>query len=182
MGIYVGGDIGTLTFRVARGLDFLAGNDVDYYIRSKLEHDYLSQNELCKKRLDKYLVELLRDNLDTFYNENKDILDPPENLDGLVKFYQEHDLDHTTYEILGEPKGHNKAWELYESLNDASDLQEVYNTIYNSRLYDGEMPSIAKTSESIMFRLYMVNHAAIQILKQESEDSATKTIHDKEQA
>ena len=63
MGIYVGGDIGSLVYRVARGLEFLAGNDVEYYQHSKLEHIFYEQEELDREALDKYLLDILLENI-----------------------------------------------------------------------------------------------------------------------
>jgi hypothetical protein len=171
MGIYVGGDIGTLVFRVARDLGFLAGDDIDYYIHSKLDHDFLDKKELSEDLLKEYLAQVLRDACDDFKPEDEDF-EPPEDFNSLIDFYKKNGLDRSCWEIIEEPKNYNKAWDLYEKLRGTCDLNEAYNAIHESSLYDGDMPCLGKTAENIMFRLYMVNHAAKKILKQESEARA----------
>lgn len=64
-GIYMGGDIHGLTFRVARGLEFLAGNDINYYIYSKLEQFNRDEREidedLVNEAVKEFLLQALED-------------------------------------------------------------------------------------------------------------------------
>jgi len=112
-GIYVGGDMDSLSFRVGEsyGLEFLAGNDVDVYIKSKLEHAYLDQIEFDEKALDEWL-EYVKD------------------------CYIDDELKLAQLE------------EFKENLKFAEGLHEIYDVIYRSPFYDGEMPiNTFKTSQ-----------------------------------
>lgn len=53
--------------------------------------------------------------------------------------------------------------DLKENLKFCDGLPEIYDVIYRSKFYDGEMPDIEKSKHSIIFSLYMVNHAAKKI-------------------
>jgi hypothetical protein len=169
MGIYAGGDINSLVFRVARGIDFLAGDDVDYYIYSKLDHIYLDQKELSKCLIESFLRETLWEAVEDLSVPNE-LESPPDNLEDTVKYYKDNNLNVPSWSMASNKDDkHTKAWDLYQYLYECSDLIEAYRIIYGSPLYQGEMPSIAQPSESVMFTLYMVNHAAKKILFQEAK-------------
>lgn len=171
MGIYLGGDIDSLVFRVSRDLSFLAGNDVDYYIHSKLEHIFLDQRDFCKEYFDDYLADILREALEEDYQptemteeeEDNEIV-YPKTLPELVAFYKKHNLD----EFSLQPLKYNKAWDLYEQIHECDDPQEIYNAVHETKFYDGEMPNITKPSERIRFCLYMAHLAAKKILQEKA--------------
>jgi hypothetical protein len=168
MGIYVGGDIGSLTYRVARGIDFLSGNDVDYYQHSKLEHDYYAKVELSKKRLKDFLKDILEEALDGFYfgdeeEDEKAEIDGFKTLEEVVAFYERKKLNVNSLSILEKPTRTTHAWDLYEGLIDCDELNEIYRIISESPLYEFDMPSITEHDHSVMFRLYMAHHAATKI-------------------
>lgn len=188
MGIYVGGDIGSLVYRVARGIEFLAGNDVDYYQHSKLEHIFYNQEEFSQENLNDFLFNVLLDSIQDHEKfreaeQNEDnlkimqlgieldedeaaahsTLRVPTNLSEAVKFYQDNGLD--AYPDR-KPQEYNYAWDLYESLRNNTDLADVRRLIYDSHFNNGDVPPLSKVDEGIMFRLYMVNHAAKKIIAQ----------------
>jgi len=166
MGIYVGGDIGSLTYRVARGIEFLSGKDVDYYQHSKLEHDYHDKVELSKKRLKEFLKETLEEALDDHHfgeDEEDAEINGFKTLEEAVAFYQRNNLDVNLLSTLKEPSRMNHAWDLYEDLVNCDELNEIYRLISESTIYNGDMPSITEHDHSVMFRLYMVHHAATKI-------------------
>lgn len=55
--IYMGGDIDALVFRVGAdyGIGFLAGDDINYYIYSKLDHVYQNQTDVDNDAVKDYL-------------------------------------------------------------------------------------------------------------------------------
>jgi hypothetical protein len=168
MGIYVGGDIDSLTFKVARGLEFLAGNDVDYYIHSKLEHIYYEKREFCKEYLDDFLAEYLWEATDRLeIEELEEGMERPGTLKEIVEFYKKHALDKDVWESRPDTKPHNKAWSLYADLQGVEDLPEIYHKIHDSEYYrqTGEMPPLTRPDHGVMFCLYMVHHAAKKILQ-----------------
>ena len=67
---------------------------------------------------------------------------------------------------MGELKQHNKAWDLYNELKNCRDLHEIYQIIHDSSYYYGEMPTLTKPDEGVMFCMYMVHYAAKKILEQ----------------
>jgi len=90
MGIYVGGDIDSLSYRVARGIEFLAGDDIDYYQHSKLEHVYYDKKVIDKNLVEDYLIDILWGALDGLPYEDIPN-DRPETIEKIVAFYQESD-------------------------------------------------------------------------------------------
>ena len=170
MGIYVGGDIDSISYRVARGIEFLAGDDIDYYQHSKLEHVYYDKKVIDKSLVEKYLIDTLWGATEGLpYEDIPD--DRPKTLEEIVAFYQKHGLDKDVWESReSKASPHNHAWDLYVNLNGCEDLQEVYQTIHDSTFYDGEMPAIDRADERVMFCLYMVHCAAKKILEAEKNE------------
>jgi hypothetical protein len=168
MGIYVGGDINSLSYRVARGLEFLAGDDVDYYQHSKLEYVYLDKKELDPALLKKYKADMLWEAFDEDYDIEGLPEKQPDTLEEIVKFYEDHRFNLCTYQVAtSEVRPCHRAWELYYDLGRLENLQEIYQKIYDSEYHRcGEMPCIDKAADSVMFCMYMVHHAAKKILEQ----------------
>ena len=169
MGIYVGGDISSLSYRVARGIEFLAGKDVDYYQHSKLEHIYMDKKELDKDALNVYLRDLLWEKAEVRDEDGVEV-ECPETLEKVVEYYESHELDKDIWSCRGgDDKPHNHAWDLYVNIEKCEDLQEICRTIYDSKCYDGDIPCIDKADEGVMFCMYMVHHAAKKILEAEKK-------------
>ena len=168
MGIYVGGDIDAIVYRVARGIEFLAGGDVDYYQHSKLEHAYYDKVQLDVDLLKGYLADTLWEALEEIRDWEDRPEEQPDTLEKIVKIYESREfLCRDKWEVVGELKQHNKAWDLYNELKDCRDLPEIYQIIRDSSYYNGEMPTLTKPDEGVMFCMYMVHYAAKKILEQE---------------
>jgi hypothetical protein len=176
-GIYVGGDMDCLSFRVDRDLGFLAGNDVNYYIYSKLESIFREQSEFRQDLADQivanYMVNYLKDEADlldltTNVTDNDDdcdelldrvhSLNDNSNLETVVSIYKELGLD-DEYEV--------KPFDYYKITRRISNADEFYSLSckYDDYCYDSNVSGPCK---SVMFRLYMVCHAARRIIEQES--------------
>lgn len=180
LGIYVGGDIDALTFKVSRGLDFLAGNDISYYIRSKLEHEFYSKVEFRQDLYNDFLLrvlwEAIENETDIKYPESWGYAHMPP-LEEMVSFYQREIAPKLEKTTKFDDTSYAKAWYFYEKIKDLTVLNEIYSEIFDSKFYayDGEMPTITQPDSHIMFRLYMVNHAAKKILATKKDDAFTKT-------
>jgi hypothetical protein len=169
-GIAMFGDTGTLVFNVgaAYGIKFLAGDDVEYYIHSKLEHD-LKTTELDEQAFEESKIKYVVSRL-----ERGDKGDDWPAQDG---------MDCETYRIvLGDwltaardkRKGHEPAWDTLDSLanfldGSASTIQEAHEHFSDSAPdcgfeYDWT-ERFEQPCQSLIGRLYMLRHAAQQILK-----------------
>ena len=59
--IYIHGDIDCLVWNVGRDISFLSGDDIDYYIHSKLTHDFRSQRDFDEEGLKEHLQDLVNE-------------------------------------------------------------------------------------------------------------------------
>lgn len=169
-GIAMFGDTGTLAFNVGAsyGLKFLAGDDVEYYIHSKLDHD-LKTTELDEQAFDEAKIQYAVSRL-----ERGDVGDDWPAQDG---------MDCDTYRtILGDwltterdkLKAYDPAWDVLNDLfgfldGSASTPQEAHEHFSDSALdcgfeYD-RSESFEQPRQRLICRLYMLRHAAQQILK-----------------
>jgi len=166
-GIAVMGDIDGLTFRVGSnyGIGFLAGDDVDYYIHSKLEHSCktteFDQDELkavAAYEVAQDLSEKLGDELRLEEDEIPDWLRNVEtariHFDDVLDFLEERYVFSEYVAFLEEARNCYDAREGYECLKDApfeiSDFWEY---------------RLEKPSYGLMFELYLINHAAKKIVE-----------------
>lgn len=176
MGIAVVGDIDGLTFNVGSsyGMPFLAGDDVSYYIHSKLEND-CKKRELDQGRLLEWITTRVVNHID---DQHRDALanagvDIPEWINGrdysredferlkdfVYDVYQQkldvmHDLwdwFHECHSLLERVEGVSDEHEAYDL-----DLKEVDFAWHDA-------PNITRPSESLMSRLYLINEAAKRI-------------------
>jgi len=140
--IYMSGDIGQLVWPNigSRGLSFLAGLDVEYYICSKLALVY-QDNEI---ELDIDSVNALIDNWSETY-------------DGAIPDTVREEIK----EGIDKARCSNKH-ELYEGLS------QIYAAVYNET-GDFEL-SLTRPSYSLMFRVYMCWLAARRILGLETQE------------
>ena len=169
-GIAMFGDTGSLVFNVGAsyGLKFLAGDDVEYYIHSKLDHD-LKTTELDEQAFEEAKIQYAVSRL-----ENGDVGDDWPAQDG---------IDCETYRvILGDwltaerdkLKSYDPAWDTLNYLfgfldGSARTPQEAHEHFSDSASdcgfeYDWT-ENFEQPCRSLIARLYMLRHAARQILK-----------------
>lgn len=184
-GIAVHGDIGSLSFRVGSyyGMEFLAGKDVWYYIHSKLDEAYRKRQvvkEKVKDMLAREMYYLLEDIVCDPNELNSGL--PEEEIGFKIQISEDSEYIDEMYEfaervfdgeISGIPERKAKMIsELYEAYKIFDDKyfevseEKAYEIMYENTsidLCDGL--SITEPDESIMFRLYIANHAAKQIMK-----------------
>lgn len=174
-GIAVFGDISTITFRVGSsyGIDFLAGNDIDYYILSKVESnckDYELDEKHFKDVCQSCVVDFIYDNkelftIDELLDENQELPDfvsrEGDNWAKIKQFVNsayEGSINHEIFSLncfMDEAEEVSTIEEAYHVLGDYSSLFECPYFDYNFK----------EICESTMFLLYMINHAAKQIKK-----------------
>lgn len=178
-GISVVGDIDGLSFGVglSYGMAFLAGNDVDYYIRSKLER-HCQDRELDEDRLREHVLCGLAEKI-CHHVDDEEWEKLPEWLresmqrtadkwDSLEAFVKEMTCSDPMSDQWGE-------WsELISEVADLDRLDEAerYVSDHHEELglgVDWWELRIDRPSHSLMSRLYMVRHAARQILQQQEE-------------
>ncbi|HAM42112.1 MAG TPA: hypothetical protein DCS42_06930 [Nitrospiraceae bacterium] len=180
MGIAVVGDIDGLTFNVGSnyGMPFLAGNDVGYYIHSKLEAS-CKEKELNRER---YLEWVARCVIRYIANNHIDGLE--ERKVAIPDWLTEHaDPDHKDFERLRDFVYHvwhgfdcaDELWDWFYSchnLLDSADGAAEMHEAYALPDLDGvdfdwaDAPDFEKPRESLMVRLHMVNEAAKRIMAQ----------------
>ncbi|MBC8742888.1 hypothetical protein F6X40_41225 [Paraburkholderia sp. UCT31] len=173
--VSVTGDIDPLVFQVSRGLDFLAGNDIEYYIHGKLSPE-------CKS------VELDRDamNRDRFDRLHAEVDD----LHGAA--LAEAGIKDTDYERFADlialaeslPEGEGEAARALEAALDLATRDEsfvgteheYYHLLGELDLDTSDMGQITKPTDTLMTWLYLANEAARQILD-DAALSATELAH-----
>lgn len=166
-GITITGDIGELTFDVARDLEFLAGKDIDYYIHSKLTQEYREQKILSKKKVQQMIYQTLHsclyDSIPEGFKFDNDSL----NLKPLLEIAQTQTDRKEVEELLD-------AYEELRLCDFEPDLgaNKVYEIMFECSFVDCEIPTITEYSPLVMNRLYIVNEAARRIL--EMEESKNK--------
>ena len=151
----------SLIFHVVGGINFLAGDDVDYYIHSKLDEPYRSMNELDEDAFEEWLAGFLYKDL---IKNDKPV---PENFDEdrpslkvMLDWYENDEDQH-----YSEGSDAISRWEmLCEHDNELAAACDIIST-YDENYCD-IIPSIIKMDSSVKFALYMVNEAAKRILKQ----------------
>lgn len=166
-GIAIVGDIDNMTFRVGSsyGIAFLAGDDVGYYIHSKLD-DHCKERELDAEILKSSMIEWIKDHVEQKFPEwYVPAFRPDQTSEFSVwlhaKWYNMAESDH-------------RVWDWYHLLDQVDDLI-CGNDIHAVHTFLNENSqnlceewwdhTFTKPSESLMHRLYMVNHAAKEIMK-----------------
>lgn len=176
-GIAIVGDIDNLTFNVGSsyGINFLAGDDIGYYIHSKLSMAHRKEQldlRTTKKLLCQPLGQLIGQwpNAPEWIRELDD--GSEEDFDRLNKWLGEHWIDDEAPDNALEIQ---EAVEEIGNLNDSS--EEAYHVIgQHEELLDlgGEWYELISTepSASLMQELYLINHAAKQIKAQMQGEAA----------
>ncbi len=178
-GISIVGDIDGLTFSVGLGygMQFLAGDDVDYYIHSKLEQN-CKERELNEDQLREYVLcgiaKLICDHVsdeewetlpDWLKEDDQRTADKWDNLEAF--------LDEKTGKGGPDDEWDEWAYLVAEvAALDHLDEAERYVADYHEQLGLGDdwwELSIDRPAHNLMSRLYMVRHAARQILQQQEE-------------
>jgi len=163
-GISVMGDIGNLTFRVgvSYGMAFLAGNDVDYYIHSKLDSALYEKVDFDGDRFMEGVAHRLADAL---YDE----------LDGNVPHWMSHN-EYTPGKLYGwlaeQPKKlattKHHFVKIYDQAARVGTVEDAVGFLQGSDLFDDpeSWPSYTMPSAAIRQELYIVNEAARRIMTQ----------------
>jgi hypothetical protein len=204
MGISVVGDIDGLLFNVGSnyGLPFLAGDDIDYYIHSKLESD-CKNRELDRDRLiwvvtqevmehlfaklddeDIEIIErVLGNKLPEMASDSHEAAEMPNDCKELVKLLcaKHSEIDRIYAEELDvcpdwiRNEDVRQCLELIEEVEGVGALNEAYELLNGFDLFQFDMCdlSIEKPSENLMFRLYMVNAAAKRIMEIKERETVT---------
>lgn len=166
MGISVVGDIGSYTFNVARDINFLADDDVEYYIYSKLDSVY-KNNSFNKE----YFLQSIMSNLRELFEYDE-------------KFYSNICSDYFISNINNSHKEFNdfiryafaddniKDGEfkdnLKRTLEEASQVEQIEEAYIFLRdndilkMYDCDY-DYRETERSIIQALYMINYSAKKI-------------------
>lgn len=174
MGIAVSGDIGKYTFDVYnRGMDFLAGRDVDYYIHSKLSRHCRIEDFISSK-----FEEIIKDYVIIEFENNSELDD--DFASSLLKECNEKDFDclknYIEKAYFDEEKELNdKTNELIDNLYNFFERavvvnhdQEAHDLLYSCEFMeftDSFECCFTDVSSGLSRVLYMINHAAKEIMK-----------------
>lgn len=185
MGIAVVGDIDGLTFNVGSsyGMPFLAGDDVSYYIHSKLEQA-CKEKELNRERyLEWVACRVLRHITANFLDDLKgDGIAIP---DWLTEGTEEHEdfkkVQDFVYYVWHNLSGGHDLWDWFYACHNTLDSADGSAEIHEAYDLPGlpgvdfdwcDAPDFEKPRESLMVRLHMVNEAAKRIVEQKAAQSA----------
>lgn len=176
-GIAIVGDISNLTFEVGSsyGINFLAGDDIGYYIHSKLSQAHRKEQlnlGTTKELLCYPLGQLIGQwpNTPEWIRELDD--GSEEDFDRLNEWLDEHWID---------DEAPNNAMEVHEAVAEIGDLNDSPEHAYHiigrhEELLElgGEWYEFVSTepSNSLMYELYLINHAAKQIKAQMQQEEA----------
>jgi len=176
-GIAVVGDLGNFTFRVGMdyGIPFLAGDEINYYILSKLD-------ENCKVREFnvKYFYQVLKEYLTAWIYENL-IEEMEEDVETEInktveKFIKEPNCFKEVISYIEKNSCFFKSDKVNNLLTTIIDLdyldmnsQTIHDWLNENEkafgMSDSWEYSFESVDESTLFKLYMINHAAKEIMK-----------------
>lgn len=175
MGIAILGDIDGLTFHVGSnyGMAFLAGDDVSYYIHSKLEQR-CKATELNKERYLEWVTSRVADHIrrldangfapDWLSKEDHDAEDFEKLKDYVYETYQKLDVCHPNWDWF------HDCYNFLDTVDGISDENEAYSLNLDEVYFDWlDAPDIVQPSESLMFRLHLINEAAKRIQEQKEK-------------
>lgn len=164
-GISIVGDISSITFRVGAsyGMKFLAGQDIKYYIHSKLDSVFYEKSDFDEKTFMEGVAHRL----------GRAIYD---DLDGDAPAWM--DTDECTVKkleswLMSKPKkleGMTTNYlDVYTEADCVSSIREAKNFLIKSDLfnYPESWPSYKMTSVAVLQELYLINEAARRILAQD---------------
>lgn len=188
MGIAVVGDIDGLIFNVGSnyGMPFLAGNDVSYYIHSKLE-PACKVTELHQDRFQEYVAGLIANyirreaNLDHLQQIGLELPgwvldhDEPANLQHVADFVnlsrERLDVMHPDYDWFH--SCHNQIDDAFG----ATTAEEAYSLDIEGIDFDwADAPDFMVPKETLMFRLYLVNEAAKRIMQLKEGEAEARAV------
>lgn len=187
-GIATVGDIDGLTFNVglSYGVDFLAGDDIGYYIHSKLE-EHCREREFDEDAFRAALVTGVCSQICESTNDDEQYSSLPDWVrnDGGVgeagRWEELTDLVDTKFAAVAYGEDGHDFWEkLDELLREASDITYVEQAHLFMSTYYEELGlgcdyweiTIDKPRDSLINRLYLINHAAKAIVAQQAEAKA----------
>ena len=171
MGISVCGDIGELTFNVyGRDIDFLAGKDIGYYIHNKLSENS-KEKQFCETKFYSYVVDQLLSDIeykeftnDGEYEKFEKLVEDENFADFFEKcqtMYFDCDVSNKEYDYLRELDYFiNEIKSVYD---DRSAHELLYKTDFIS-FDDSWEYDFTEMSDSLWFKLNMINHAAKKIV------------------
>lgn len=185
-GIAIMGDISGLVFRVGMdyGMGFLAGTDVEYYIHSKLEHKHFDEVEIDPRIVQLFLIQAYAIHFQENLPEHKffESVDPddPESVvwsDFIAEFgrLREYVDDRDRrYDSEIDELPINKTIRLIEDSECNESLAIIYNLISDvDQAFGGYYATewtYTRPTSSLLFRLYLINEAAQQIIKTKQEE------------
>lgn len=165
-GIAVYGDIGSLTFTVGKksyGIPFLAGDDVSYYIHSKLAR-HCQEEELDHENIRDVAVRHVCEcwlGLDEFSDEIEESIKLP--LDEIIGRVEQ--LAHTI------DSGRVLAW-LDDIRTEFDTCQEAMDWLQRIGIDEPWEHGIMRPTRSLMIQLEIVNYAAKKIIAARSGDQS----------
>jgi len=182
-GIAVVGDIGDYTFNFhPDGINFLAGEDIDYYIYSKLTHNS-KETQYAKEYVRAIVSEQI---VEKFYNDEKlwDIFTEDElvKIQEDIKNYENNFSEIKNYiyltnnEYLENPKVSSFLDDVEIFLNEVYLLDSevaAFHLLDNDEVIgfaDDMDYNFTEPSSSLMQTLYIINEAAKEILLQKAND------------
>ena len=186
MGIAVVGDVDGLTFNVGSnyGMPFLAGDDVGYYIHSKLEAS-CKEKELNRERYLEYVARCIIRHIANNYQTELEALHVgipdwlTEDADPCHKDFER--LQNFVYRVWHSMEVGHDLWDWFYSchnLMDSADGAAEVHEAYDLPDLDGvdfdwcDAPDFEKPRESLMVRLHMVNVAAKRIMEEKQKLAA----------
>jgi hypothetical protein len=205
MGIAVVGDIDGLIFNVGSnyGLPFLAGNDVSYYIHSKLEHSCKARELATEKLLYTVTERVMNHLFGSLDDEDIEIIERalgnklpemvfdshkaaqlPKDCKELVQaLCHKHEVIEGIYadeldlcpDWIRE-KHHADCLALIEDAEGISDIHEAYEILNGFNVFSFDEIDIDAPSESLMVRLYMVNEAAKKIMQLKEGEAEARAV------
>lgn len=176
MGISVVGDIGELTFNAyGRGVDFLAGDDIEYYIHSKLSES-CKDTQFDKEYLEKLVADTTKEMFfesDKYYDiftedEIDEIQNDIENLDfsELGMYFSmkwcDTDIGAEDYDLLD---GLNDFFGAVMNINNPMEAYRLLDNCGVVEFHDVSDYDFEKPSDGLMRKLYLINEAAKEIMK-----------------
>jgi hypothetical protein len=187
MGISMMGDARCLVFNVGSnyGIPFLAGKDVLYYIKSKLEYIFQEQEfdiEVLKHTVADRILSFLGDHIDLFIDAyGAETLSIPtwilpyiDKGDGELKYDELKSwMDNVLYPLLTKHDAIDMASDI-DSCVDLMDNTEYMNNPYDAyRLLqdfdvfhiEGEDIHCMRTKDSLIFKLFFINELAKKIME-----------------
>jgi hypothetical protein len=178
MGMAVVGDINGLVFQVGAnyGIPFLAGDDISYYIHSKLEA-ICKTTEFVPEKLKYHIAHWISSYYQGRTDEWKDRgITVPEWLeDGEAEEGNWDELKLILETAKDTEDTLSPQWDeldecihLMDNAEDVSDEHDAYQLLSSFEVFHFDLCdiTITKPSESLMLRLHLVNEAAKKILEQ----------------